>query len=242
MKFEILWKPSYSTLHLVLDQWEKIKVEPWSMVAMDSTATIEWKAEGWFLAWLSRKFLTWESFFVTTISANQNNSDVYLAPRSVWDIQTLKLDGTKNFIVQGGWFLAWTDGIQTDSKFQGLKWFFSWEWLFMIRVSWQGACFVSSFGAIIEYNITEEQGEFIVDNAHIVAFEDILDYSIEKAWKGLLNSIKTWEWLVTKFKWKGKVYIQTRNTASFAETLNPFLATNNSSWWNSGLLGWVFWD
>lgn len=241
MKAEIIAKPSYSTLSMILNQWESIKVEPWSMVAMDSSAEISWKAQWGLLKGLTRKFLTWESFFITDITANKDDTQIYLAPRSVWDIETIKLDGSKSWIVQWGWFLASTNGIETSTKFEGLKWFFSWEGLFMIRVSGSWYCFVSSFGWIIKYEVTSQE-EFIVDNSHIVAFEDTLNYTIDKAGKWLLNSVKTWEWLVCRFSWNGTVYIQSRNPQSFAETLNPFIANSNNSKGWSGLLGWIFWD
>ena len=241
MKAEIISKPSYSTLSMILNQWESIKVEPGSMVAMDASAEIVWKAQWWILKWLTRKFLTGESFFVTDIKANKDETQIYLAPRSVGDIETIKLDGSKSWIVQWGWFLASTNGIETSTKFEGLKWFFSWEGLFMIRVSWSWYCFVSSFWGIIKYEVSADE-EFIVDNSHIVAFEDTLNYTIDKAWKWLLNSVKTWEGLVCRFSWSWTVYIQSRNPQSFAETLNPFMANSSNSKWGSGLLGGIFGD
>lgn len=240
MKAEILGKPSYSTLHLKMNKDEKVQVEPGAMVAMEQTAEIEGKAQGWILSGLKRKFLTGESFFVTTITATKDDSDVYLAPRFVGDLQALKIEAGKNWIVQGGWFLASTSKVDTDSKFAWLKWFFSGEGLFMIRVSGEGYCWVSSFGAIIEYELTGEP--FIVDNSHIVAFEETLDYEIKKSGRGILNSVKTGEGLVCEFRGTGKLYMQSRNLSSFAESLNPFMASQNSSGGNSGLLGKIFWD
>lgn len=241
MKAEIILKPSYSTLHIKLNEGEKIQLEPWSMVAMDGTAEIEGKAQWGILKWLARKFLTGESFFVSTIQAHKDNTDIYLAPRSVGDIETIKLDGNTSWIVQGWSFLASTMWIQTETKFEWLKWFFSWEGLFMIRVIWKGYCFISSFGWIIEYDLKQWE-EFIVDNSHIVAFEDTLNYTIDKAGKWLLNSIKTGEWLVCKFNGTGKLYMQSRNPSSFVETLNPFIAKSGNSSWGSGLLWKIFWD
>jgi len=241
MKVEILGKPSYSTLHLKLNNGEVIKAEPGSMVAMEQTAEIEGKMQWGFLGGLKRKFLTGESFFVTTITATQDDSDIYLAPRSVGDLQMLTIEEDKNWIVQWGGFLACTSGVDTDSKFSWAKWFFSGEGLFMIKVSWKWHFWVSSFGAIIEYEV--KSGEpFIVDNSHIVAFEETLDYQIKKSGKWILNSVKTGEGLVCEFTWTGKLYIQTRNPASFAEILNPFLAKAKNSWGGAGLLGKVFGD
>lgn len=243
MEHQILWSPSYSTLCLTLNQWETIHAEPWSMVAMDPTASIDWKMQWWFLAWLWRMFLTWESFFTTTITSNRNWSNIFLAPRATWDIAMLEVDPSRNWIVQWGWFLASTSWVSTNSKFTWLKWFFSWEWLFMIQVSWQWQFWVSSFWAIIEYELNWNE-TFIVDNAHIVAFEDTLDYQIKQAWGWIISWVKTWESLVCEFSWKWKLYFQTRNLQTFTETLNPFLSSQSASaWWIwSSLLWWLLWD
>lgn len=238
METKILWKPSYSCLQVTLNDWETIKVEPGAMVAMEPTAEIDWKMEGWFFGSLWRIFLTWESFFTTRIKARKDGSNVFLAPRSVWDIETLEVSYGKNWIVQGWGFLCSTENVETSSKFEWLRWFFSWEGLFMIKVSWEWKFWVSSFWAILEYEL-DWTNNFIVDNAHIVAFEDSLTYNIKQAW-GIISWIKTWEWLVCEFSWKWKIYFQTRNIASFTETLNPFLSNKSSSEWNAWLLGKVF--
>lgn len=239
MEYEIIWKPSYSCLHCKLQSWESMKIEPGSMVSMDPTIQIEGKMNWGILSSLWRMFLTWESFFVSEIVANRENSDIYLAPRSVWDIEMFEVTPGKDWIVQWGWFLACTSEVETNTKFEWLRWFFSGEWLFMIRVSWNGKFWVSSFWAIVEYELKWDE-KFIVDNAHIVAFESSLDYNIRNAWSWFFSSVKNWEWLVCEFSWVWKIFFQTRNVGSFSEYLNPFLARASSSQWESSVLGWIF--
>lgn len=240
MKYEVLWEPSYSCLHFVLDNWEQITVEPGSMLAMDPSAEIEWKMNWWLLSALGRVFLTGESFFVSTIQANKDKSDIYLAPRFVWDIAPLDVAFWKEWIVQWWWFLASTPNVEISTKFEWMKWFLSWEWLFMIKVSWEWKFWVSSFWAILEY-VLDWTESFIVDNSHIVAFESSLDYQMRQAWNGIFSAIKNWEGLVCEFTWEWKIYFQTRNMGSFAESLNPFLSKKESSWGNSGLFWKITW-
>ncbi len=121
MKYQIIGKPSYSCLHVQLNAGERVKVEPRAMVAMDPKAQIEGKMQGGLLSSLGRKFLTGESFFVTDITANQDNSDIYLAPRSVGDIEMLETAHGEGWIVQGGGFLASTSGVETSTKFEGVR-------------------------------------------------------------------------------------------------------------------------
>ncbi|MBB1564612.1 TIGR00266 family protein [Candidatus Gracilibacteria bacterium] len=238
MEYEILGKPSYSCLHYKLSAGEKIKVEPGSMVAMDPTAKIVGKMEGGLLGALGRTFLTGESFFVTDIKANKDNSDIYLAPRSVGDIEKIEISEGKEWIVQGGGFLASTSEIQTNTKFEGFRGFMSGEGLFMIKVSGNGTCWVSSFGAILEYELDGTEN-FIVDNAHIVAFESSLNYTVKNSGNGFFSAVKNGEGLVCEFSGKGKIYFQTRNVGSFVQELNPFLSNRNASQGNDGLFGGI---
>jgi len=118
MQHDIVCRPSYSALRVLLDRNEKIHAESGAMLAMDAGATIEGSMKGGFLQALKRSVLTSESFFVTTITADADGSEVLLAPRAPGDIEAIELKG-EEFIVQGGSYLAGTDGIATDSKFTG---------------------------------------------------------------------------------------------------------------------------
>jgi uncharacterized protein (TIGR00266 family) len=237
MQHQILSQPSYSALKCVLSSNESIQCESGAMLAMDQTATIEGGMKGGMWKALKRTVLTSESFFVTTITATSDNTEVYLAPRAVGDITAIELENT-TFIVQGGGFLASTDDIETDSHFTGLKGFFSGEGLFMIKASGNGTMFVSSFGGIIKRRLNEGE-TFAVDNGHLVAFEANMNYDIQKAGKGMLNMVTTGEGLITVFTGPGTVYMQTRNLRSFAESLNPFLRDRQRSQ-GSGILGNIF--
>ncbi len=237
MKHEILMRPSYSALRCVLNKGDTIHAETGAMLAMDATASIEGTMKGGIFGALKRTILTNESFFVTTITASKNDSEVYLAPRATGDIEMLELNG-EEYMVQGGSFLASTDGIVTDSKFTGWKGFLGGEGLFMIKTSGKGTVFVSSFGGILEKKLTSGE-EFIVDNGHIVAFPSSIQYEIQQAGTGFLSAVTTGEGFVYVFKGPGSIYLQTRNLRTFAESLNPFLPRADKSQ-GGGILGQVF--
>ena len=106
------------------------------------------------------------------------------------------------------------------------------EGLFLLTVQGSGLLLLSSFGAIH----TKELGsgeEYIVDTGHIVAFEDTMQWRIEKAtgasqgiggfFKGLMTSALTGEGFVCRYRGPGKLYIQTRQLPGFARQLLPFL-------------------
>ena len=61
-----------------------------------------------------------------------------------------------------------------------------------------------------------------MDTGHVVAFTDDVEYSIGKV-GGIRSLIAGGEGLVMKFTGNGEVWVQTRNLASLAEKLIPFL-------------------
>ena len=114
--------------------------------------------------------------------------------------------------------------MQTDSKFQGFRGAFSGESLFFIRAfatEGAGTVFYNSYGAIKEVAV-EPGKELVVDTGHLVAFNEDVDYSIGKV-GGIRSLIAGGEGLVMKFRGDGHVWIQTRNLASLADKLVPFL-------------------
>lgn len=237
MQFEILQRPSYSALKCTMGSAEEIRTESGAMLAMDETAEIEGRMEGGLWKAVKRTVLTSESFFVTKIKATKGDTEVYLAPRAVGDVEEIDLRG-EEYIVQGGSFLACEANIDTDAKFTGWKGFASGEGIFMIKAKGTGKMFVSSFGGILKKELRAGE-KFIVDNGHIVAFPAALHYEIAKAGNGLMSMVTTGEGLVTVFTGPGTILLQTRNLRTFAEELNPFLRTRERSQ-GSGMLGNVF--
>ncbi len=237
METSILQRPSYAALRCVLKNGETIRAESGAMLAMDATASIEGKMEGGLWKALKRTVLTSESFFVTTITASKDDTEVYLAPRATGDVEEIKLTGDE-YVVQGGSFLASEKGIETDSQFTGWKGFVSGEGIFMIKARGTGSMFVSSFGGILKKDL--KAGEtFLVDNGHIVAFPASMKYEITRAGEGL-NMVTTGEGLVVHFTGPGTLYMQTRNLRSFAEQLNPFLPNRQKGQGTGAILGQVF--
>lgn len=233
MTYDIELRPSYSVLRCKLAKAEAIRAESGAMLAMDASMSIEATVQGGLLQGLKRAFLTNESFFVTTITASEADSEVLLAPRTPGDIEVITLKN-EDYIVQGGSFLASTGDIVTDAKFSGWKGFVGGEGLFMIKVSGTGTVFLSSFGGILRKEIAAGK-RFMVDNGHIVAFSSDIQYTIDQVGAGF-SAITTGEGLAYCFEGPGVVYLQTRNLKTFTETLNPFLPRRETTR-GGGLLG-----
>jgi uncharacterized protein (TIGR00266 family) len=224
MQSTIEFDPSYSLLTIDLAPGESIKAEPGAMVAQQSVAMSTGMSGSGGLFGGIRRMMGGESFFVNTFTAEAAGGWVSLAPPAPGDVGSFTLEPGTNLFLQSSSFLAGTGNVQIDSQFQGFRGFFSGESLFFIRAFAQqgtGTVFYNSYGAIKEVAVTPGR-ELVVDTGHLVAFSDDVEYSIGKV-GGIRSLIAGGEGLVMKFRGSGTVWIQTRNLASLAEKLNPFL-------------------
>ena len=223
MKYEILHEDAFPVVRCDLAAGERIKAESDAMIAMSGNLSIEGKREGSILGGLARKFLSGESFFFQEIVANNGPGSVLFAHALPGGIVDVELDGSYNLRVQKDGFLAATSGIQVDTKMQNLmQGLLSGEGFFILTISGKGTVFLSSYGAIHIINVEQGQ-ELVVDNGHLVAWPDYMQYKMEKASSGWLSSLTSGEGLVCRFKGPGPVIIQTRNPEAFQDWIRSMV-------------------
>lgn len=223
MKSSIDFGASYAMLNVELESGEGIKAEPGALVAQQGVEMKTGMGGGGLFGGLKR-MIGGESFFVNTFTAGPEGGWVSLAPTSPGDIVPFDVEGPENLFVQSGSFLACTPNVQLDTQFQGFRGFFSGESLFFLRAYTEGdrgTIYVDSYGGIKQVAVSPGQ-ELVVDTGHLVAFSDDVEYSIGKV-GGLRSLVVGGEGLVMKFRGDGHVWVQSRNMASFAEKLTPFL-------------------
>ena len=226
MKYEILYQDAFPLVKCDLQRGEKIKAESDAMVAMSDTLEVNGAMNGGIIGGLARRMLTGESFFFQTIDAVRGDGSVLLGHPAPGGIIDVELDGSYSLRVEKTGFLAATDSIQVDTTMQNLaQGLFSREGFFVVKISGRGTVFLSSYGAIHAINLADNE-EYIVDNGHLVAWPDYMNYKIEKASNGWISSFMSGECLVCRFRGPGVVLIQTRNPASFRQWLGTTL--NNS--------------
>jgi len=222
MDYEILYPGAFPLLKVTLSKGETLKAESDAMVSMDSTIDVEGKIEGGLLSGIGR-MLAGEKFFFQTLTARRGPGEVLLAPAIPGDIVDVDLDGSYSLVVQKDGFLAGSTGIEVSSKMQNLmQGLFSGEGFFTLKVSGRGTVFLNSYGGIHAINL-EAGEERIIDNSHLVAWPDYMDYKIEKATSGWISSFTSGEMLVCRFKGPGVVLIQTRNPQGFGEWIKGLL-------------------
>lgn len=214
MRYEILQPGAFAYLKVVLEAGESIKAESDAMMMMSAGIQMDGKMEGGLLSGLARSILGGESLFLAKLTAGKEKGEVMLAPALLGDIEACELKGRMMNIASGS-FLAAEESVKIETKMQNLgKGIFSGAGLFVIHAVGDGIVFLNSFGAICCRELVRGE-ELVVDTGHLVAWEDSMQYKIGKAGSDTISSLKSGDLLVCKFTGPGKVYIQSRNPASF---------------------------
>ncbi len=223
MEYEIKYGPAYSLLETRLGAGETIVAEAGAMVYMTPQIQVKTRKREEKSLWKSIKgsLLGGESFFVNEYTAETGPGKVGFVPAPVGDMQELDLQSGKGMVLQKDAYVASTSDIHIDTEWQGFKKGLFGQTLFMLKVSGQGRLFVNAFGAIDHHTLRAGES-LVVDNYHLVAFDDTCTYDVRK-FGGLKSTILGGEGLVTEVMGPGEVYIQTKNVREFVEWLWPLI-------------------
>jgi uncharacterized protein (TIGR00266 family) len=235
LRHQILYQPSFSLAVISLERGEQILAESGAMVSMSPTIRLEAKMAGGGVLGAFKSAVGGESLFRTTFTAETGAGEVTLAPSILGDILAIELTGTR-FFVQPGSYLAGDTRLAINSQ-GSMRGMLSGEGLFLLTVQGSGLLLLSSFGAIHSKYLGPGE-EYIVDTGHIVAFEESIDYRLEKATgktqgvggflKGMMQSALSGEGFVCRYRGPGRIYLQTRQLPGFASQLLPFLPKASS--------------
>ncbi len=213
----------FPVLDIELEKGEKVKLESGAMVMQTSNIKLEGKVNGGgVLKAFSKSVLGGENFFTTTAEAFSDKQVITLAPRGLGTIYHIKLEGI-DWYLEDGVFLASSATVEYSVKSQrglGNSLFAGTGGFFILKTEGQGDLFVESFGSIREIEIVEGE-ELIIDNDHIIGWEETVNHKIEVA-SGTFG-FKTGEGLVTRLSGKGKVLLQSRQGQAFAQKIIPFI-------------------
>ena len=221
--YKIAGRPDFARLSLNLEAGQTVKAEASAMIAMDTNVTMKSKFKGGF-----KRFLGGESLFINEFTAEEFSGRVTLANGLPGDVFHYHLEeGQENAVfLSSGAFLASGMDVQVDTKFQGVvKGFFSGAGLFLLKCSGHGDVFFNTYGGIVEIDVEDE---YTIDNNHIVAFTDELEYKVTK-FGGYKSFFLSGEAFVTKFEGRGKIWIQTRKVPAFSAWIWPFRPKKSSN-------------
>ena len=218
MKYEIKYKPSYSMLVVSLEQGETVTAESGAMTYLDPNIEVHTrKREKSLLGSLGLAIVGRQSFWVNDYTATQGQGEAGFVSAPVGDIEMLEIRPGQGYVIQKSAYVASTQDVDLDIKWEGFTKGLFGQGLFMIKVKGNGSLFINTFGAIDKHTLKPGQ-TLTVDNFHLVAFSDTCTYKVTK-FGGLKETILGGEGLVTQITGPGDIYIQTKNLKEFVDWL-----------------------
>ncbi|KAF9404178.1 hypothetical protein HW555_014472 [Spodoptera exigua] len=232
MEYRITKDTVFPLVEVDLNLGESIQLESGSMVYHNGEVTLEGKmnsnGQGGFggaIRALGRSMSSGESFFITKATGQTNTAVIALAPSTPGSIQMLNV-GEEHWRLNTGAFLACDSSVTYNMKRQKLSGaiFGGTGGFFVMETAGSGTLLITSYGDIQKIHLDGTK-PFIVDNQHVVAWSESLDYSIKVA-SGIFG-FKTGEGLVNEFHGVGTIMIQTRNIEGLAGLISPFISSGS---------------
>ena len=230
LQFDVECQPDFALLNVKIPDSTSLYAEPSAMATMSKNIQLKASLKGGIGGALKR-MVSGENLIMTTLTAQNGEGEVALAPATTGDIFHYRLKGTNELYLQRGAFLAHGEGVEIGAKWGGAKGFFSGKGLILLKATGEGDLFFNCYGSIIEVPV---DGEHIIDTNYVVAFESSLDYNVTVL-PGLRRGgkIKSFlfggEGLVTRYSGQGKLWIQTRAVSPFVNWVHPFRPVKSKS-------------
>ena len=223
MQVDINSGPAFAMGEITLPAGGAVRVEAGAMAMTRGDVDVKTSTRGGLMKGLKRA-LGGESFFVNDFTSGSGGM-VGVAPALPGDMSLASLGGGALMVSSGAW-IASDPSVEVESKWGGAKGFFSGAGLVLLRCSGNGEVLLASYGAIRTTDLSA--GEHLtLDNGHIVAFDDSVQYDVRKAgsWKATFLG---GEGLVTDFTGPGRVWMQTRNESDLVSWITSKLPDRSS--------------
>ena len=227
MRFSMDSNMQFPLVELSLNQGETVFIQRGSMVYHTPNVTLNTQLNasgsglGRFVKAVGRSMVSGDSTFMTPAVAQSDNGYLALAPDAPGQVIPLQL-GEKQYRLNDGAFLA-LDGTAyytMERQSVGKALFGGQGGLFVMTTQGQGTLLANAFGSIKKIELHNQ--EVTIDNAHVVAWSQSLNYNIHLE-NGFWQSIGTGEGVVNTFQGTGEVYVQSLNLQTFAGSLSKFI-------------------
>ena len=219
MQATIKGGPAFAFINVDLNPGETVVAESDAMSSMAADLDMDAKFNGGFFSGILKKFFGGESLFVNHFTNKTSDvRRVTLVQATPGNIREVQLGGG-TICLQPGAYVASTPELKLKARWAGFKSWFAKEGLFKLTVSGTGTLWYGAYGELLEKQV---DGEYIVDTAHLVAYEPHMKLKIQLA-GGLFSSLFSGEGFVTRIEGQGKITIQTRSLSGLAGWLNPRL-------------------
>jgi len=218
MNFQIKYQPSYALLIAYLEQGETLTAEAGSMTYMTPNMEVHTrKREKSLWGTLGLSLIGGQSFWVNDYFAANGPAEAGFAAAPVGDIKQLDIAPGSGYIIQKSAYVASTQGIDLDVKWEGFTKGLFGQGLLMLKASGSGQMFINTFGAIDTHTLQPGQ-TLVVDNFHLVGFSQSCTYKVTRI-GGMKETFFSGEGLVTQITGPGDVHVQTKNLQEFTEWL-----------------------
>ncbi len=223
MKYEITNSSFAPIAKISIDKGESVLVERGGMIMKTKGVEITGKMNGKsILGSIGRAMTSGESMFITKVESNEDGGFVVVGPNNIGKVFALECGNTQ-WLLNDGAFVAGDPTVEYKMNRQkniGGALIGRTGGLFNMKTSGKGTVIVSSYGDIIEYDLT--QGESItIDNAHVCAWEESVSY-VPRIASGMFG-FTTGEGVVLEFTGAGKIYIATRNLEGTAASMRGYM-------------------
>lgn len=217
MECDIRYKPAFASIFVTLSPGETISAEAGAMTSMDGQLTMKTEFSGGFFSGLLKNWFGGESLFVNVFS-NQTSQPLHLVltQSTIGDIICINLTGN-SICFQPGAYIAHTPGVKIGVRWAGFSSWFAGEGLFKLKVSGKGQVYCGAYGGVTKKQIN---GEFVVDNGHLVAYDAGMKMKIGMA-GGLLASMTSGEGFINRIRGNGDIYLQSRSIDGLVRFLTP---------------------
>ncbi len=228
-RYEVVHSQSFPMVTLHLMPGESVRVEPGAMVGMTTNVEMDSLEPGGLMGLVSltggRGKVAPRNRFKTVYKAKGGEALLSLAPSFPGQVYVMELE-EHELCVQSLCFLAASTELEVDENIPGGGGFFSpggeREEQYLVKVAGKGVLLLSTYGAPHLITLAEGQ-KYIVDTAHVVAFETRIAYKVQRPTEKVWLQIASAEGLVAEFTGPGDVLLQTRNLSDFATTLRSFM-------------------
>jgi uncharacterized protein (TIGR00266 family) len=218
VKFEVKYKPSYAMLVTIMEPGESLTAEAGALTYMTPNIEVHTrKREKSLLGTLGLSLIGGQSFWVNDYTAANAAGEAGFAAAPVGDIKQLDIAPGSGYVIQKSAYIASTQGVDLDVKWEGFTKGLFGQGLFMLKASGSGQMFINTFGAIDTHSLQPGQ-TLIVDNFHLVGFSESCSYKVTR-FGGLKETLLGGEGLVTQITGPGDVHIQTKNLQEFTAWL-----------------------
>ncbi|MCK4399687.1 TIGR00266 family protein, partial [Candidatus Bathyarchaeota archaeon] len=154
MRYEIKYQPAYSLLEVELDTNERITGEAGALTYMTPSIDVRTRRrEQSIFGTLKTSLLGGQSLFVTDFTARGSPGKLALVAAPIGDITKLEVNPSKGWIIQQSTYLASTQDIDLDVRWEGFSRGIFGQGLFMVKTTGDGDLFINTFGAIDKHEL-----------------------------------------------------------------------------------------